>query len=335
MFLPPLPRPKGSFTPSLPPSHNRSLSHDRTLTDSSKQTSSPLQRFWRVHGKHSRISSQIDPRSYYQDTSIGSFHRKHDQLSKQLHHYQQLKIKYDSILSDRKRKADIVKELRTRFDVKFSRREVAVSSSTQLALAALSLVHEREKHKAATVITRAWRKWLIRRETAVLNVKKKSMARRIQHAWKRYLEYKKQKKELERKNKAAVKIQKLWKGWTVRKLVKEKITEERMRKNFAYFERVREKLVKESAEIIWTHWVKYKVRTNQKEKTVKLQAVPAEPVIEKVTEDTPIPQKSTSKCTEIRADAAPIPPPSSERRPNPVHSERKGSVAKSQNSRRS
>lgn len=259
MFLPPLSKAKSSFSPNLPSGHVRAYSQDRTLSDSSKQTSSPVQRFWKVSGRHARISSQIDPRYYYQDTSLSSFDKRQDRLERQLKHYQQLRVRYETILSDRKRKAEVVKEVKTKYAVKFTKREVAASSSTQLALAALTLVHQREKQKAAATIAKAWRGWLWKRAARLLEVKKKAAARRIQHAWKRHLVRKKKQAEEEIRVKAAVSVQKAWRGYSVRHCTKEKLTELRMRKHFLYFDTIRSQLLADSARRVWRRWKLYKV----------------------------------------------------------------------------
>ena len=259
MFLPPLSKAKSSFSPSLPSGHVRAYSQDRTLSGSSKLTSSPVQRFWKVSGRHARISSQIDPRYYYQDTSLSSFDKRQGRLERQLKHYQQLKVRYETILSDRKRKAEVVKEVKTKYAVKFTKREVAASSSTQLALAALTLVHEREKQKAASTIAKAWRGWLWRRAATLLEVKKKAAARRVQQAWKRHVVHMKEKAEKEVRMKAAVQIQRAWKGYSVRRCTKEQITEMRMRKHFLYFDTIRAQLLADSARVVWRRWKLYKV----------------------------------------------------------------------------
>jgi hypothetical protein len=218
-----------------------------------------VQRFWRVNGRHARISSQIDPKYYYQDTSLSSFDKRHDRLEKQLKHYQQLRVRYETILSDRKRKVEVVKEVKTKYAVKFSKREIAGSSSTQLALAALTLVHEREKQKAATTIAKAWRRWMWKRASKLLEIKKKAAARKIQRAWKRHVAYRKEQADMRRKVSAAGRIQTAWRGYSVRRCTKEMITEARMRKHFLYFDTIRAKLMAESASIIWKRWKLYKV----------------------------------------------------------------------------
>ena len=268
MFLPPLPRPSPQLTKQnySPPPRSRNASLDPKLSlhaDYEPVTRSPLQRFWKVRGLHCRISSQIDPKYYYKDTSLSSVLKHQGRIEKQLQRYQLLKQKYDSILTDRKRKRDVLKEMKTKYDVKFSKKEVAESSTAQLALAALSIVNEKQKHSAATTIARAWKSAQIRKSMALHGVRQKSAARAIQRAWRAHLTRKQQRAVLEARNSAATAVQRVWRGHSVRKATKELMNEARMKKNFLYFERIRTKLLADSAKIIWKHWTAYKVRLTQ------------------------------------------------------------------------
>lgn len=163
------------------------------------------------------------------------------------------------MLEDRKRKVEVVKEVKTKYAVKFSKREIAGSSSTQLALAALTLVHEREKQKAASTIAKAWRHWMWKRASKLLEIKKKAAARKIQQAWRRHVGYRKEQEERRRKVSAAERIQTAWRGYSVRRCTKEMMTEARMRKHFLYFDAIRAKLRADSASVIWRRWKLYKV----------------------------------------------------------------------------
>ena len=261
MFLPPLSHSRlshYSYDGDNPRSHVRGKSEDCRLTEAGKTTSSPQQRFWDIRGRHSRLSSQIDPKYHYKDSGLSSISRKQATLDKRLQHYHQLKAKYESIITDRQRKSQLLKDMKSKFSVRFSRREIAESSSAQLALAALSLVNEKQKNKAAGTIAKAWRRRQWRRVKRLESLRRRVAARKIQLAWRGHMIRKKEAAVLMVRTRAALKVQQTWRGYSVRKATKEKIREIRMHKTFLYFAGVRARLLAESGHLIWRYWLRYR-----------------------------------------------------------------------------
>lgn len=226
---------------------------------------------------------KADSRYYLADTSLGSLKRRQSQAERELRKYQEMKQRYEAIVTERKRKRDVVRVVKERFKLSFSKQEVAGKTAEQLKFAALTIVNGKIKQEAAGKIGKVWREKRWQREKRKSDGLINLAARRIQTCWKSYMDKKRAVATAIVRTDAAGRIQRLWKGYRARKRVEEMRKEANLQANFHFFDEMRAKLMNSAGKVIWRFWRKYRVRTN--------------------------PQKPPSKATSRTANTPPIDSP--------------------------
>jgi hypothetical protein len=180
-------------------------------------------------------------------------------VERELRKYQEMKLKYDAIVSERKRKSELIREMKDKFSLTISRKEVAGKTVEQLKVRALEMINGKIKQEAAGKIGKAWRTKRWQREKRKSDAISDGAIRKIQAFWRRYIEKKRAVATTQLRTSAALIIQRQWRGYRDRKRVGDIRKEACMQANFRYFETMRETLTKAAAKVILDYWRKYKL----------------------------------------------------------------------------
>lgn len=261
------------FLPPLSPSKAYQPLHHRIKSDAG-YTFPPVLGTTPIPPRPPRLASLApisNPRFYLEDTSLGSIKRRQSQVDKQLRKYQELKSKYDAIVNDRKRKSDMLKEIKSKYSVSLKRREVAGKTVEQLTATALEIANRKINNAAAKKIGKAWR------ERQWVREKRKAAARKIQGYWRKYLKSKLEKSTHPQKVHAALQIQRFWRGFRVRAQYGNVKKEVQMQATFHYFDSLRSQLLHSAAKTILRYWRKYRVRKAIISTEIPTSKVPTKP----------------------------------------------------------
>jgi len=203
---------------------------------------------------------KADSRYYLADTSLGSIKRRQIQVERELRKYQEMKQRYEAIVSERKGKRELVRVMKDRFSLSLSRKEVTGKTLEQLKVAALTIVNGKIKQEAAGKIGKVWREKHWQREKRKSDALIDTAVRKIQTCWNSYIGKKRAVATMQIRTDAAIWIQRLWKGHRDRKRVGDMRKEANLQANFHYFAAMRETLLKSAAKVIWGYWRKYRAR---------------------------------------------------------------------------
>ena len=204
------------------------------------------------------------PSSHSPSLTPKNFNKK--SLSHLRHQRLQEKELVSQNISVIQKRISTIKELRTKYKIKFTQNEIRQLSDEKLEIRAKQKFLQNLKFEAVQKISYWWKRIIIIRKIKKQDRQFEDAAKKIQIRWREYSFKKSVKKAkiefINKVNSAALLIQSNFRGYTVRKSVGLLIKKQKLQRNFTFFYNLRQDVMKKVLENVLYNWSNFKVKQN-------------------------------------------------------------------------